>query len=402
MKFVFKAKTKSGDIKEGLVDAVNQNAAIEVLQKNELFPIIVREEQKSDSLEKLFLRLMEKVDEKDLMIFFRQLSILIEAKVPIVSALTAISEQTVNKYFHKIIEQMINDIEEGLPFSDALAKNKNVFSPLSINIIRAGEVSGTLKKAVDYVAENIEKNYAFSSKVKSAMLYPLIILVVFSIIAFLVGAFVVPKLTEMIKSLNATIPWYTQVVITISDFMAAYWWAILIMIFGFIAGAVYYVKTEDGRKELDQWKINLPIFGVIFRYIYVTRFAENLAVLLTGGIPIIRALQVVSSVINNAVYEAIILKAAEEVKSGGNMSEVLEKYSEFPPIVAQMVKIGEESGQIDLVLRHVAKFYGQEADDMTKNLSTLIEPVLMVVIGLAVGLLAFAVIMPIYNIAGQL
>ncbi|MDZ4385469.1 MAG: type II secretion system F family protein, partial [Candidatus Moranbacteria bacterium] len=174
-----------------------------------------------------------------------------------------------------------------------------------------------------------------------------------------------------------------------------------IMILGIIGSVIYYIKTEDGSREWDRIKIRLPIFGTIYQYLYIARFADNLSVLLSGGIPIIQALKIVSSVIGNTVYEAIFLKAADEIRIGGVMSDVLRKSSQIPPIVSQMVKIGEESGQIDLVLQHVAKFYEQEASDMAKNLSTLIEPLLMVLIGVAVAFLAFSVIMPIYNIAGQ-
>lgn len=402
MKFIFKAKDKEGNLKEGVIDASSSDAAVEVLQKNSLFPISLREERSHNRLYGALLRYMDRVNSRELMIFFRQLGILIEARVPIISGLLAIKGQTVNQYFRKVIEEMINDIEDGLPLSDAMKKHRAVFSGLPVNIIRAGEISGNLRKSVDYVAQNIEKNYNLTSKVRSALMYPLIVLVVFFVIAFIVISFIVPKLTMMIKELAAVTPWYTKMIIGVSDFMAAYWWAVAIAILGFILGFFYYLKTEDGKKEWDQVKLKLPIFGRIFQHVYIARFADNLAVLLAGGIPIIQALTVVSSVINNTQYQAIFLRAADEVKVGGQMSDVFRKFPLIPPIVSQMVKIGEESGQVDVVLRHVANFYEQETDQMTKNLATLIEPVLMIVIGVAVGFLAFSVIMPIYNIAGQL
>lgn len=402
MKFVFRAKNKLGEIKEGMIEAMSGEAAAEVLQKNELFPISIREEREAQTLEKTILKYFDRVTSKELMVFFRQMAILIEARVPIVASLTAIKDQTSNAYFQKVIEGMINDIQDGLPLSDSLQKHRDVFSSLAINIIRAGEVSGNLKKSIEYVADNIEKTYNLNSRVKSAMMYPAIVMVVFFIIAFIVVSFIIPKLTLMIKELNAVIPWYTYVVVTVSDFMATYWWAVAIVILGFIGGILYYIKTEEGGREWDQIKIKLPVVGQVYRAVYITRFADNLAVLLSGGIPIIRALGVVSSVINNSVYEAVILRAADEVRIGGNMSDVLRKSPDIPPIVSQMVKIGEESGQIDLVLNHVARFYEGEANEMTRNLSTLIEPVLMIIIGVAVGFLAFSVIMPIYNIAGQI
>ena len=402
MKFIFKAKTKNGEIKEGVIDAVSSDAAIAILQRNDLFPVSLTSESSDNSLSKAVLKYYDRVTDKEQVVFFRQLAILIEARVPIVSSLSAISEQTQNKYLVKVLKEVVADVENGLPLSDSLAKHKDVFSALTINIIKAGETSGNLKKSIDYIAENIERNYNLSSRVRSAMIYPCIILVVFFIIGFVTVSFILPKLTQIIKEMNADVPWYTRMVMAVGDFMAVYWWAVAIVILGFAGGVAYYLKTEQGSREWDQVKIKLPIVGVIFRNVYVTRFAQNLSVLLAGGIPIIRALTITSSVINNVVYEAIFLRAAEEVKVGGNMSNVLSKNSLIPPVVSHMVKIGEDSGQIDRVLVHIASFYDQETEMMTKNLSTLIEPVLMIIIGIAVGFMAFAILMPIYNIAGQI
>lgn len=401
MRFNFKAKNNIGEIKEGVVEAVNRESALAILQKNNLFPVRI-DSQEKDSFSKIFLSYYDRVSEKELVVFFRQLAVLIEAKVPIVGSLVAISEQMTNKYFNGVLDEVIRDIEDGMTLSDALQKHPKVFSPLSINIIRAGEASGNLRKSVEYVANNIEHNYELTSRVKSAMTYPIIVFAVFMAIGFLVVTFIIPKLTMMIKSMNADVPWYTTAVIVVGDFFAAYWWAILIVILGAVGGMLYYLNTEEGKKEFDHIKIKLPIVGVIFRYVYITRFAENLSILLTGGIPIIKALTIVSSVIGNSVYEEIFLRAAEEVKVGGNMSEYLKRVSLIPPTVSHMIRIGEESGQIDSVLLHVSHFYEQEVNTMTKNLSTLIEPVLMILIGIAVGFLAVAILMPIYNIAGQM
>ena len=402
MKFNFKAKTKTGEYKEGVINASSKEVAVAILQKNNLLPTSLEAENPKGGIEKFFLKYYEKVTAKELVVFFRQLSILIEARVPIIVSLTAIKEQMNNPYFERVTQEVINDIEDGMSFSSAIEKHKDVFSNLSVNLVRAGETSGNLKKSIAYVADNIEKNYALASRVKSALLYPASVLLVFFIIGFLMISFILPKLTGIIKEINANVPWYTQVVIDIADFMAAYWWAVAIVICAFFVAVIYYMKGQEGKKEWDQMKIKLPIVGPIFRYVYITRFAENLGVLLSGGIPIIRALTVVSSVINNVVFEDIFLRAAEEVRKGGNMSTVLKRSSDIPPMVTHMIKIGEDSGQIDAVLGHIAKFYDQETETMTKNLSTLLEPVLMIIIGVAVGFMAFAILMPIYNIAGQI
>jgi len=402
MKFNFKAKTKTGEYKEGVINARSKEAAVAILQKNDLLPTSLEAENPKGGLEKLFLKYYEKVTAKELVVFFRQLAILIEARVPIVVSLTAIREQMNNPYFKRVVQEVINDIEDGMSFSAAIEKHKDVFSSLSINLVRAGETSGNLKKSIAYVADNIERNYTLASRVKSALIYPASVLVVFVIIGFIMISFILPKLIGIIKEINADVPWYTQIVIFIGDFMGVYWWAVALVICAFIASIMYYLKSSDGKKEWDQMKIKMPIVGPIFRYVYITRFAENLSALLSGGIPIIRALTVVSTVINNIVFEDIFVRAAEEVRKGGNMSNVFKRSSDIPPMVTHMIKIGEDSGQIDVVLGHIAKFYDQETETMTKNLSTLLEPVLMVIIGIAVGFMAFAILMPIYNIAGQI
>jgi type II secretory pathway component PulF len=228
-------------------------------------------------------------------------------------------------------------------------------------------------------------------------------MIVFFIIGFVVLTFVVPKLVIVIKESEiADIPWYTKMVISVSDFMSSFWWTILIVIAGLVAGLIYYMKTANGKKEMDFIKLRLPIVGSIFQNLYISRFGDNLAVLLSGGIPIVKAITLVSSIIGNSVYRDIFLKTADEVKMGRSMSGVLEKSIYIPPIVSQMVKIGEESGQVDMVLKHIAKYYEQETDIAAKNLATLIEPLIMVVIGIAVAILVFSVLMPIYNIAGQI
>ncbi len=402
MKFNFKVKTQAGKYKEGFINASSQEAAVSLLQKSNFLIISLKKVKEENELLKVLLKYYDQVTTKELMMFFRQMAILIEARVPIVTALTSVKEQTSNKYFVKIIQEMVNDIEDGSSFSSAMEKHPSIFSKLSINIIRAGEASGNLRKAIEYVEGNIEKNYTLLTRVKSALIYPTLVLIVFFIIGFIVISFIIPKLTLMIKELNANIPWYTQIVIAFSDFMSTYWWAIAIMIIGIVIGIYYYTRTEDGRKEWDDIKVRLPIVGIIFRYVYIIRFCENLEVLLQGGIPIVRALTVASSVVNNTVYEYLFMRATEEVKKGGNMNTIFSQSTLVPSMVTHMIKIGEESGQVDTILGYIAKFYNQEVETMTKNLSVMLEPLIMIVIGIAVGFMAFAILMPIYNIAGQI
>ena len=402
MKFVFKAKDARGQIREGMVESINAKAAAEILGRNGLVPISVKEDKPTMAIVKDFERAWEGVRQKELVVFFQQLATLVEARVPVVSALRTIEEQTANRYFRILIKEMADDIEDGAQFSVAIEKHSETFSPLVINMLRAGEASGELQKSIEVVAASIEKNYQLAAKIKGALYYPAFVLGVAFIIGFLVVTFILPKITVMIKDLNVPVPWYTAALIWIGDFMQVWWWAVLLAIGAMIGGIMYYVKTEDGHHEWEALILKLPVIGSLARSIYITRFAENLGSLLEGGIPVVRALVIVSEIVGNQVFEKIILQAADEVRSGGTMSTVFIRSREIPPIVSQMIRIGEETGSLSSVLLSTAKFYNQEVETATKSLTTLIEPILIVGLGIGVGILVVGVLMPIYDIAGQL
>ena len=402
MKFLFKAKNEAGQIREGVIEAITQEAASTILEKNNLTPISIKAEEKSFAVIKNIQKLWEGISQKELMVFFQQLATLIEARVPIVSSLHTISEQIDNRYMRLIIREMGDDIEDGMSFSEAIAEHPDIFDSLTVNMIRAGEVSGSLQTSIGYVAQNIEKNYQLSSKIKGALYYPVFVIFVAFIIGFLVVTFILPRITVMIKDLDVPIPWYTSVLIWLGDFMNAYWWAVLLVVSAGVGGFIYYIRTEAGRREWELIILKIPVIGTLARNIYITRFSENLGILLNGGIPVVEALTIVSEVIGNRVFQKMVLKAADEVRAGGTMSTVFVRMPDMPPIVSQMIRIGEETGSLADVLKSIGKFYSQEVDNMTRSLTTLIEPILIVLLGLGVGVLVVGVLMPIYNIAGQL
>lgn len=402
MKFSFKAKTETGQERVGVVEAMSRDSAIQILQSNGLVPFSVQEEQRESDLLRDFTKMWEGVSQKELMVLFRQLATLINARVPMVSALDTLAEQTSNTYLRMILKEIEDDVEDGASFSESLEKHPAIFTPIMVSMIKAGEVSGSLHKSIEVVAENIEKNYQLSAKIKGALFYPGFVLSAAFIIGFLVVTFILPKLTIMIKDLGVPIPWYTQVLMWIGDFMSAYWWAVLIAIIGCIISVYYYLHTEAGQADWNRIVLKVPVIGELMRYVYITRFAENLSSLLNGGIPIVKALTIVSDVTGNQVFRGTILRAAEEVKSGGAMSTVFIHSPVIPAIVSQMVKIGEESGSISSVLDGVASFYRSETENITRNMTALIEPILIVFLGIGVGIMVVGILMPIYNIAGQL
>lgn len=402
MKFLFQAKSPNGEIVTGKMEAINSESAVAMLQGKGLVPLKVEKQREVSGVIKDIQRLWEGVSMRELSVFFRQLATLIEAKVSIVASLRAVGDQTENIFFRTIISEMLNDIEDGMPFSEAMAKHPDVFENLSVSMVKAGELSGNLQRSVSFLAENTEKNYELNSKVRGALFYPIFVLSAALVIGFIVFTVVLPKLTGIFKDMNVEIPWYSAILMKIGDFMSSYWWFVGLAILAIIGGALYYIKTEDGKKEWDIIKMKIPVIGNLFRNVYISRFSENLAVLLDGGIPIVRALVIVSEVVNTTTYEAVILRAADEVKSGGSMSSVFARSEYYPPIVSQMIKIGEDAGKISEVLHHMSVFYNQETDRITRNLSTMLEPILISILGLGVGILVFAILMPIYNIAGSM
>lgn len=402
MKFLFKAKGSTGEVREGSVEAMSREAVAQILQSNGLIPLSIEEEKKNSDVIKDIKRIWEGASQRKLAVFLRQFATLIDAKVPVVTSLQTIGEQTENKYFKLVIDEIVLDVKDGMSLSDSLSKHPTVFTQLMVSMVRAGEVSGNLQKSLAFLAENTEKNYELTNKIKSALFYPGFILTAAVIIGFIVFTIVIPKLTAIFADMEIELPWYTKMIISSSNFARHYWWLIVILIIGAVLGVMYYIKTDSGKREWDQWKLKIPVFGALFRDLYMVRFAENLAVLLTGGTPVVRALIIVADVVNNDVYKSVILRAADEVKTGGAMSLVFARSREFPPIIPRMIKIGEDSGKIQEVLKNVAEFYERETDRMTRNMTTLIEPILIVILGIGVAILVFTIFMPIYNIAGQI
>ncbi len=402
MIFIFKAKTNKGDIKKGKIEALSREAAVRTLQDNNLIPIFITQQKEEPEILKELKRVWEGVTTKDLMFLFRQLATLIGARVPIVSSLKAISDQSNNKYLKEVLNDIIENVEDGMSLSEAMKNHPDVFSSIEINLIAAGEVSGGLQKTIEYIANNIEKNYKLTSKVKGALFYPAFVVSAAGLIGFLTISFILPNITSIIKDMELEVAWYTQALMSLGDFMKAYWWAVLIAIFSAIGGFIYYINTSAGRKDWDILQLKIPVIGKILRYVYLSRFGSNLAILLKGGLPVVKALIISSSVVGNGVYRGIILKAADEVKVGGTMSSYFQGVREIPPIVTKMIKVGEETGKLDESLSNVANFYEGEADNMVRNLSTLIEPVLIVILGIGVAILVFGIMMPIYGIINQL
>jgi type IV pilus assembly protein PilC len=398
MKYKYLALDESGNEQEGYVKAESRRSALLVL-KNSGFKVKKLDNETSVPILDSITGLFQRVGAKEFVTFSRQLATLIDSNVPLLKALSSIALQTENRYLALKVQVVMADVEGGSSLSEALSKQSDVFSKFYINMVKAGEVSGNLQKTLNDLADNIEKNYDLTSKLKGAMYYPAFIFSAMIVVGFLMMAFVMPQLLEILKESDAQLPIQTVILIKTSDIFSEYWWAIGAALIGIVVGITYYLKTDDGKREFDQIILKVPIINKILKNIYVARFAENLTSLLNSGLTINTALIITSDVIGNEVYRQIIREAASSIKKGGKIADTFNKYDLFPPIVVQMLQVGEETGKVSYSLSKITDFYTKEADNLVKNFSSLIEPVIMVILAIGVGILVSAILLPIYQVA---
>jgi type IV pilus assembly protein PilC len=399
MKFQYLAVDSKNRKQKGYVNGESRRDALVVLKKSGL-KVINLEIKRDSSLKLAINKIFERVTPKDFVIFSRQLAILIDSNVPIIQAIRAIATQTDNNLLSSVLQQVLADIEGGSSISEAMEKHPQIFSKFYVNMVKSGELSGNLQKTLNDLADNIEKNYDLTSKLKSAMYYPGFIFSAMVVVAFLMMTFVIPKLLEILKeNEDIVLPLQTRILIWTSDFSKDYWWAILIAMAGIIFGISYYLKTEDGKREFDYWILRVPVINKILEYIYIARFSENLTSLLKSGLTINVALNITADIIGNEIYKEAIKNTVHRVKKGDKIAESLDQYNLFPPIVIQMIEVGESTGRIDYSLAKITEFYTKEADTMIKNFSSLIEPVIMVILAIGVGILVSAILLPIYQVS---
>jgi type IV pilus assembly protein PilC len=398
MKFNYQARTKTGEIKTGIIEASSKEAALDLLQKYQLF-ITLLEEAGSQPFYTRKIKLFSGISPKDLVMFSRQLSLMFKSRIPLVQALQAIADQTRNQGLKEKTLAISEDVEGGTPFSQTLAKHPKLFSSFYISMVKSGEASGTLSKSLDYLADHLEKEYQLSSKLKSAMIYPMLIVAVVIGVLVMMIFFVIPNLAAVLKESGQELPFLTKAVIALSDFARSWGWIAIAAIFaGILFGGRYYFQTTEGRSFRDRALLRIPAVKSFLQMIYITRFAENLSTLISGGLPIVQALEITGEIVGNSVYKTIILEIREEVKKGESISGILQKYPDrFPPLLSQMVAVGEKTGGLDQTLLDVVDFYRKETERSLETLLALLEPVMIVILGLLVAGLMASVLMPLYK-----
>lgn len=402
MQYNYEARTQYGEIQSGVIEVSDEKSAIDFLQRHNLIVISIKAVGRTtDSLAQKYLPFLYKVKKSDLALFSRQMAILIEAKVSLVQALRAVVDQSENKVFKDMIYDIASDVEAGMTFSAALNKYPDAFSLFYINLIKSGEASGDLEGMLIYLAGHLEKESELDSKVKGAFIYPAVISIVFVLVGIVFMVFIVPQITSMFKETGKELPFITKIVIMISDTLINYMPFLLVGAIGLSWLIRYWLKYQEGYLIWDKVKLKIPVFGALFKKIYITQFSENLSTLLTGGIALIQALHISADVIENSAYKKMIIEAANKVKTGETISAVFGQYgSLMPSMVVTMIKIGEKTGKLDSVLKKIAYFYGREVDQVVSNISSLIEPVIILTLGVGAAILVAAILLPIYDIAG--
>lgn len=336
---------------------------------------------------------------QDRTFFARQLSTMLESGLPIAQSLTIIASQTKNKKFKTIINKIIEDIESGVSFSTAISGHPEAFSNVEISIIRAGEASGKLTNVLSELALDLETQSAFGGKIKSALMYPLFILVTMIVVVYIMMTRVLPQLLGIFKEANVPLPWSTRVLIATTDFASAYWWLIILVTVGSIVGARLYFTSDQGSITWAKITLETPVFAGLNQRIYMANMCRTLGMLSQSGVPIVESIQIVSSVIDNKIYSKSLVKAARDVERGVPLSVPVSKSSYFPAIVGQMILVGEQTGKMDEILIKLAAYFEQEVDTELKGVISLVEPAMLIIIGLGVAIIVFAILVPIYSIA---
>ena len=406
-RFSYSAADSQNNIVKGKTDLPDRTAVITALAKQGLRPISIKKLKDSKSsfdFDHLFESTRVKQDQ--LVAFTRQLSAMVSAGVPLLRSLTSIQKHAEDKALQKILTDVVKDVEGGMPLGDALAKHPDTFNDIYVNMVRAGETAGILDEILKRLAGQLEKASAMRKKIKSAMTYPMVLLGITVLAFFGLMLFVVPQIGKIIGDLggpDAKLPGLTVAMLGISSFIVNFWYIVFPVLIGAIVAVVMYVrKSPKGRRQFDTLALKVPAVSTIVRKVCVARFARTFSALMGAGVAVLEALDVTSRAVGNTLFQEALQQAAIEVKNGKSLSSVIEKNELFPSIVSQMLAVGEETGQTDTVLIKVADFYEEEVDLAIDGISSIIEPVMIVVMGGMVGLIAASVMMPIAGLSSQI
>jgi len=401
MLFKYHAIDKDGHERDGTIEALSKDVAISALQRRELIISAIESTEKKSLLE-IDIPFFGGVKNRDVVILSRQIATLFEAQVSALRIFRLLATEVDSKRLAGILSTIADDLQGGSQISKALARHPKAFSDFYVNMVRAGEESGKLSETFGYLADYLDRSYEIGSKASNALIYPIFVIGIFFAVMALMLTLVIPKISAVLVDSGQAIPIYTKIVIGLSEFLVNYGIFVLIAL---SAGGIYLwqlSKTESGKLLLDRVKLQVPYVGDLYKKLYLARIADNFSTMLLSGVSVIEALEITGSVVGNAAYTDILKQAAQDVKGGSSISDALGRHDEMPGIMVAMVKVGEETGELGKILTTLAKFYNREVSTAVDTLVGLIEPIMIVALGLGVGTLLAAVLLPIYNLAGSM
>ena len=401
MLFLYKTINKNGEREEGSIEALSVDVAIASLQRKGLAISSIKPKDESDGDILRKIPFFNKVSNKDIVILSRQMSTLFEAQVSALRVFKLIGTETENPILRENLLQVVDDLQGGASISAALSKPPSIFSDFYVNMVKAGEESGHIDQTFSYLADYLDRNYEVSSKAKNALIYPAFVIFTFMAVMVLMFTVIVPKIGAIIKDSAQEVPIYTKIVFWVSDLFVNNWVLMLIALIVGIAGIVWYGRTKEGKRWISNTRLYVPYVGDLYRKLYLSRFSDNMSTMVLSGIPMLKALEVTSSIIENQIYKEILDESAIKVKAGQALSSALSDKREIPNILVQMVRVGEETGELGNILKTMSKFYQREVMNAVDTLVGMIEPVMIVSLGVGVGILLASVLMPIYNIASS-
>lgn len=381
----------------GNVEASNKDAALNILLNHGLFVLNIESEVTEKWYDRI-LSFFKRVKISDMMVFTRQFATLLASQIPLSDSLASLYKQTTNPVLKEVIYEISNDINAGFSLSQGLGRHPEIFSEFYINMVKSAEVTGRLSEVLDFLADYLEKQALLMSKVKNAISYPIFVIILFAVVVLIMVTFVFPQIVPIFDESNIEIPLLTEIILSSGMFIGRWWWAIGIILIFFALVLIDYFKSEEGKVVYNEVSLRLPVVGKLFQKLYIARFAESTRVLIRGGLTIPQAIEISSHTVGNKVYGDLLNSAAEQIRKGKLLSKILEEMPEFPPLVSQLISIGETTGRMEELLKKVNNFYTREIEDMVNNLVTLIQPILMLLIGIGVALLFMAVLLPLYTL----
>ncbi len=398
MKYTYKAKTAEGEEKTGEIEADNLSAAADILRKQNLFIASltpIKETKVSlDFLNKIF----KKVSLRDKVIFTQELSVMLRSGFPLVPALKILERQTENKYLAQTINQIAEEVKGGATLSSSIEKRPDIFPSLYGQVVKSGEKSGKLANVLLKLASDLSKNYDLTAKIKGALVYPIFILATLVVVIIIIMIFVIPQLEDLFREVGATLPLATRILLGGSNFIINFWWLIIIVIVGLFFFYQWAKKIPEVKSVIDSMKLKIPVFGQLQKKVYLARFTRTLATLTSAGLPVLDTFETLTELTDNVHLQNDLTQAARKIEAGSPIGKSLGESKNFPPLICEMISVGEKAGNLDYVLRNLSKFLERDVNYMSKNLTVLLEPILMIVMGVGVAFVLLSVLGPIYNL----